>query len=172
MNTFTAQKNILLKKYIPFVLLGLIVYCSSCCHSDSCVQVKGIPVSFSGFKAVDLDTIYTVGYEKVTGFTKIVRDTVVDTIQRSYSNDSMWALKTRAAATAAAGELAGSTLSGDYNWEIYIPSVKKRIHLSSYTYLSYTCHSCPRGNNEWVESLASVAINGEHVGIDAVVIYY
>jgi hypothetical protein len=161
-----------LKKYLPFILLGLTLYFSSCCNSDSCIQVGGIPVSFSGFPAEELDTVYTIGYERNTGFSKILRDTVADTVQQSYSNAGAFVLKTRAASAGTSGALAGSTLSADYDWEIYIPSVNKRVRLSNYTFLTYTCHKCPRGNDEQVSSIAAVAQNGTFVSVDAVVIYH
>lgn len=159
-----------LKKYIlPIALLSATF--SSCCKEEACLELKGVPINFYGYKRADLDTIYITGYEKGTGFGKESRKEERDTVQKGLSNDTTtFSLKIKSGGIAANGQQ-GNALPDTHDWKIYIPAVPQTIYVSNYGYQNYTCESCGKNGNKQVQTLSTCNINGTNVKVDAVMIY-
>jgi hypothetical protein len=163
---------VFLKKYILFLsLIVCFVAYSSCCKKEACLEVTGVPITFYGYNAVDLDTVYTTGYAPGTGFAKVTRERQADTIQKDYGSDTTFALMVRGGGGISAGALPGSALSDEHEWKIYIPALNQTIFISEYGYHSYTCNSCGSSKGSDVRSLSTCSVNGAHIAVDAVMIY-
>ncbi|GAA4467468.1 hypothetical protein GCM10023093_23460 [Nemorincola caseinilytica] len=144
---------------------------SSCCKKESCLEVVGVPISFYGYRASEVDTIMITGYARGTGFAQVVREQQIDTVQASPDQDSVYVLKLKNSNAITVGALPGSGLTDAYDWQIYIPAVNQTIRISDYGYLTYRCGACGFDKGEDIHSLSTVNVNGASVKVDAVMIY-
>lgn len=158
-----------MKKFIlPLLFFSFTI--SSCCKEEACIEVKGVPITFLGYKWADLDTIYVTGYEKGTNFGKVSRKQQRDTVQRGYGADSALALKVTNGGIAVNG-LQSAALPDTDEWEIYIPASWQTIRISNYGYQYYQCQSCGKSDGKKIASLSTCYLDGTPVKIDAVRVY-
>jgi len=160
-----------LKYYLTTILAAITISWASCCKKEACLEIAGVPITFYGYHAEDLDTIYTTGYEPGSNFSIVTRDTLMDTVQYSYGSETVFALKSRNEGGTTAGSLPGSALDATHEWRIYIPATDQTIRIYKYGYHHYTCHSCGSSKGEEKKSLSTCYINGTLVKVDAVMIY-
>ncbi len=131
-----------MKHIFAIALLSLIF--SSCCTKKYCVTWDTVYLSFQGFTPDELDTIYTTGYVRGSGFTQLAIDRKRDTV--SLNDDSTYYFRT----------IEGDLLGDICDWELYIPATGKTYRISDYSYSEFACN-CPKDK---VRSLEGCRIDG------------
>ena len=141
---------------------------SACCRKVDCTEYHTIPVVFAGFTQDELDTIYTTGYEWGSSFTEIaveqLRDTVIeDEGKQMLMHDYL---------------LGANIVERDYplfdsyEWELYIPSVNRRVRIYNYKYTNFKCSACfPVERADRATTLHSCNVNDSGMRAQNVVIY-
>lgn len=159
-----------MKKYLFFIFVAAFAI-SSCCKKTACVEIHSIPVTFYGFTAAEVDTIYTTGYIAGSGFTNISRAEEKDTARHMYNlPDGTFSLELREPHLSSQfGH--DASLYDAHEWKIYIPSVNKTIFIHNYGYNSYRCNGCGFRRGEEVKSLSTCSVNDSTKKVDDIRIY-
>lgn len=147
-----AMKNTLL--LFALLVAGL----SSCCTKKKCLELSSVEIKLQGFNAAETDTIEVTGYAHGSNFTNKTRDKHIT--QGYYQPDNVYIIMDN-----------GDFLSDQYDWEVYIPAVKKTIRISGYGYNSYSCNNCPIDREDKIHTLSTCTVNGVITNANDVNVY-
>lgn len=145
-----------MKKFILPILCASLAF-SSCCKKIACVEMNGLSIQFIGFSPSEIDTIYTTGFRLNTTFTDTAETAKIDTVKLSDGTTYLLHDFTSGGYTAY-----GSSLTDNYEWRLYIPSINRTIHIFNYGYNTYRCsNGCGFKRGEEVKSLSTCTVDNE-----------